>query len=726
MKGINIVSIEQTKKILDDLNPQQKAAVIHVENPVRIIAGPGSGKTKVLTRKIAYLIKNIKLKSYRIMALTFTNKAANEMKSRVEELIGSEQSNNMMVTTFHSFCYRFLKEEIENLEHFKKDFLIVDGVDQDNVLKEIYKNFQISSSNFSYFGMKEYISQNKNNYISPDIALSEAEETRDEVAIIKAKVYHEYQKLLLQSKSLDYDDLLIYTKDILVNFPQVKNKWTKRFDYFLIDEFQDTSRIQFEIIELLADKKNITIVGDPDQTIYSWRGADISFINNFDKLYPDVVTITLNQNYRSTSNILKIANNLIKNNSNRLPKDLFTENEEGRIVEYYNGMSQDNESTWVISQINKLKSDKTQLKHIAILYRSNYYSRSIEDALIKQMIPYKIINGQKFYEREEIKDVLAYLRCIYEPTDISLKRIINVPSRKLGAETIKKLIQFADSQNEDLWNSWINHFNLINIPFEKKQNLFKLIETIRKYQSLVRKKEPINSIIEAFLDEIGYIKMLEDNKDNTSMNRLENIKELIKSIKNWETENPDQYLQDYLDFISLEKIDNGDKLNQNYVSLMTIHAAKGLEFKNVFVIGLNEGVFPSSKVLKKDDEEGESFGLEEERRLAYVAFTRAEKRLFLSSSKDSYSDYKNNQSRFVTEINIEDSVFIEPNAKSALEERVHINNQDYEPGDKIYHINFGEGIVLDINGDSIIIEFKDKKVGVKQLLKNHKSIEKIY
>lgn len=720
------MSNESKNNLLDDLNPQQKAAVIHIDNPVRIVAGPGSGKTKVLTRKIAYLINNIKLKPYRIMALTFTNKAANEMKSRVEELIDQSQSNNMMITTFHSFCYRFLKEEIDNLKKFSKDFSVVDGIDQDNVLKEIYKKLDITKADFNYFSIKEYISQNKNNYLSPEDALLNSKEDGDEREIIKAKIYNEYQKSLLQSRSLDYDDLLFYTKDILKNLPHIKEKWNKRFDYFLIDEFQDTSKIQFEIIDLLANKKNITIVGDPDQTIYSWRGANIEFINNFDKLYPNVVTITLSQNYRSTSNILKIANNLIKNNSNRLPKDLFTENEDGRIIDYYNGSSQENESLWVISQIKKLRNDKNQLKHIAILYRTNYYSRSIEDALIKEMIPYKIIGGQKFYEREEIKDVLAYLRCLYEPTDISIKRIINVPSRKLGSETLKKLIEFADNQNLDLWNSWINHFPLINITHEKKQILFKFIEDIRKYQNSIKNKEPIHLVLEQFLEEINYIKIFEENKDNTSINRLENIKELIKSIKIWETNNPDKYIQDYLDFISLEKIDNSDKLNENYISLMTIHAAKGLEFRNVFVIGLNEGVFPSSKVIKKDDEEGESFGIEEERRLAYVAFTRAEKRLFLSSAKESYFDNKNNQSRFILEANVEDSVFIELDSKTILDEKIHKNNQDYEPGDKIQHINFGQGIVLDIKGDSIIIEFIDKKVGVKQLLKNHKSIEKVY
>ena len=716
---------EIESRILGDLNKEQKAAVLKVTCPVRIIAGAGSGKTKVLTRKIAYLIEVVKIEPKKIIALTFTNKAANEMKSRVEDLIGPK-ANEMVVSTFHSLCYRFLREEISSLEGFSNNFAVADSTDQDSLLKEIYKKYELSKTTFPYFMMKEYISSKKNQFINPDELINDAKEENNEVELIKAKVYKEYQELLSQSKTLDFDDLLIYTKNIIDNNSKIKEKWQNRFDYFLIDEFQDTSKIQYEIINSILKNQNITIVGDPDQTIYSWRGADISFINNFDKLHKKVLTITLFRNYRSTKNILKAANQLITNNVNRIPKELATENEEGSEIEYYAASSQENESLWVTTQINKLKKEKNQLKDIAILYRSNFYSRSIEDALIKESIPYKIINGQKFYERAEIKDALAFLRCIYEPTDISLKRIINVPPRKLGESTIERLVSFANDKKMTLWDSWLKHINQINIPHEKKENLFKFINLLRKYQVLIRNRKPINLVLEELLIEVGYFKMFEDNDPN-NQSRLENIKELIKSIKLWEQKNPDKYVGEYLDYISLESLNIEDSTNINYVSLMTVHAAKGLEFKNVFVIGLNEGVFPAYKVLKLDKEDEENFFLEEERRLAYVAFTRAKEKLFLSSSKEYIGDNKNGYnapSRFIDEADLKISTSSKT-AEILLDSKITKKQRNFEVGDTIFHINFGEGVVLEIVGDSIIIEFKNKGVGIKQLLKNHKSIEKV-
>lgn len=711
-------------KILEGLNKEQKAAVVNIKTPVRILAGAGSGKTRVLTRKIAYLIDEIGIKPNRIIALTFTNKAANEMKARVEVLIGCK-AENMIVSTFHSLCYKFLRYEIKNYDKSLENFAILDSTDQDGVLKEIYANLDIQKTTIPYPIAKEYISGNKNNFISVDKAKELANETENETLILKSKIYEQYQLLLSNSKSLDFDDLLIYTKRILEEKPEIKDKWKNKFDYFLIDEFQDTSKIQYEIIDLLAHNQNITIVGDPDQTIYSWRGADISFINNFDKLYKKVLTITLAQNYRSTKKILDAANNLIKHNANRLPKDLVTENVDGENIEYYEGTTQENESLWIASQIDKLKKSKNQLKDIAILYRSNYYSRSIEDVLIKESIPYKIINGQKFYERAEIKDALAFLRCIYEPTDISLKRIINVPPRKLGESTVSKLVEFANKKKMSLWDSWLKHINEINIPNEKKANLYKFIEVLRKHNAYLNKRKTIHDVLENLLEEIGYIQMIKESEDANS-SRLDNIKELIKSIKQWEQINPDKFIREYLDTVSLESLNIEDSTNINYISLMTIHSAKGLEFKNVFVIGLNEGVFPSKKVLQDDDEDGESELLEEERRLAYVAFTRAKEKLFLSSSREFIGDYKNshNPSRFINEANIEVSESFKT-GEISLQSKIHKNTRHFEPGDKINHINFGEGIVLEVDGDTIIIEFKNKNFGIKQLLKNHKSIERI-
>lgn len=719
------------QSMFQNLNKEQKSAVVLIENPVRIIAGPGSGKTRVLTTKIAYLIDVIGIKPYRILALTFTNKAANEMKERLRSLIGEEKANKSFISTFHSFCYFFLREEIHHLQKFDNNFNILDGIDQDNILKEIYKKYEISKSDISYYFAKNFISYNKNNNISSEDLIKDINDFSDPLEINKIKIYFEYQKLLMSSNALDYDDLLIYTKQILDTFSDIKIKWSNKFDYFLIDEFQDTSKIQYEIINAIAINNNLTIVGDPDQTIYSWRGADISFINNFDSLYKNSSTVTLVQNYRSTKNILKVANNLIKFNSNRLVKNLITENELGDKVEYYKAYSSENEAKWVYSQITKLKNNNYQLKDIVILYRSNYYSRSIEDLLATKAIPYKMIGGQKFYEREEIKNCLAFLRCIYKPNDISLKRIINVPSRKLGDETLKKLINFAENRDMSLWESWEKYIEFIDISNDKKTSLVTFIHQLKKYQSLIenKKEEKIGDILFKFLNDIGYISMLENYKDNLSISKIENINELISSINKWEETNPESSIEDYLNSISLEQIENKNNI-ANSLTLMTIHAAKGLEYKVVFVIGLNEGVFPSSKVIQADDENGESFGMEEERRLAYVAFTRAQEKLFISSASDPYSEYKksysNKPSRFIYEsgLDLNEVTYNEESSKLSLDDYMKSNPNDFEIGERIIHSVFGKGIVLDIKGDSIIIEFEEKKFGIKQLLKNHKSLEK--
>lgn len=717
--------------LLQNLNKEQKSAVLLIDNPVRIVAGPGSGKTKVLTTKIAYLINCIGIKPYKILALTFTNKAANEMKERLKSLIGEDQSSKTFISTFHSFCYYFLREEIHHLEKFNNNFSILDSIDQDNILKEIYKKYEISKANISYYFAKNFISYNKNNNISSEELIKNINNISEDLEKDKIKIYFEYQKLLVNSNSLDYDDLLIYTKQILDTFLEIKNKWSNRFDYFLVDEFQDTSKIQYEIINAIAINNNLTIVGDPDQTIYSWRGADISFINNFDSLYKNSSTVTLIQNYRSTKNILKIANNLIKFNSNRLAKNLITENELGDKVQYYKAYSTENEAKWVYSQIIKLKSNNYELKDIVILYRSNYYSRSIEDLLAIKAVPYKMLGGQKFYEREEIKNCLAFLRSIYKPTDISLKRIINIPSRKLGDETLKKLINFSESKNLSLWDSWEKYLEFIDISNDKKNSLFNFINQLKKYQTLLENRnDKAGNILFQFLNEIGYISMLENNKDNLSTSKLENINELIFSINKWEDTNPNNSIEDYLNSISLEQAENkSDSFNS--LTLMTIHSAKGLEYKVVFVIGLNEGVFPSSKVINSDDENGESFGMEEERRLAYVAFTRAQEKLFVSSSNDPYSEYKkfcsNKPSRFIYESGIDSNEvsYTEENNKLSLKDHMKNISNDFEIGERITHSVFGHGIVLDIKGDSIIIEFENKKFGIKQLLKNHKSLEKV-
>lgn len=709
-------------KIIENLNKEQKAAIIKLQGPIRILAGAGSGKTNVLTKKIAYLIEVAKKEPKKILALTFTNKAANEMRERVELLVG-DKVNEMIISTFHSLCARFLILEYGNFYGIKQKFAILDAKDQEDVLKEIYRKWNFTKSAISYSTVLEYISTCKLNSFNSE---EQIENANDEIQRAKAICYREYQKLLKKSNSLDFDDLLIETKYILTSDKDVLKKWQSRFEYFLIDEFQDTSKVQYEIISLLAKSNNLTIVGDPDQTIYSWRGADISFINDFDKLHPKTVTVVLHQNYRSTKKILNIANNLIKHNPNRLPKVLDTTNPEGDDIDYYQGNSQESEASWIVSKVNQLKKNKVQLKDIAILYRSNFYSRVIEDAFISENIPHKIIGGFKFYERSEIKDSLSFLRSIWSPNDICLKRIINTPVRKIGTSTLEKLVQFAEEKNLSLWDSWMKHFNEIKIQKEPKENLFKFINIVRKHHAALQKKYPIHAVLDSFLKEINYIMYIKENKDDNSSNsKIDNINELLKSIKNWEEKYPNKTIDEYLDEISLMALSSDEGNNINYVSLMTIHSAKGLEFKNVFVVGLNEEIFPSCKSIE-DEKTNDSLKMEEERRLAYVAITRARERLFLSSSKGLIFDSSKPKkpSRFLKEMGIRTSEFVSYNEDAEISQSSK-SNKEFKPGDYVIHTSFGEGVVLDINGDTIIIEFKNKDIGTKQLLKNHKSIERL-
>lgn len=650
------------------------------------------------------------------------------MLERVEQIIGIK-AKNMIISTFHSLCNYFLQREYANFykDTRKKKFVILDREDQKSVLRTIYKANDLSASSIDYGSILEYISYHKINFISPEELTNSSDEELDEIEKNKIFIYEEYQKTLSNSNSLDFDDLMIKTKEILLADQEILIRWQNKFSYFLIDEFQDTSKLQYEIITLLAKSDNITIVGDPDQTIYSWRGADISFINNFDKLHENTTTITLHQNYRSTKKILNAANNLIKYNTNRLEKNLDTQNPEGVDIQFSVANTQEFETMWIISKINELKKNKVQLKDIAILYRSNYYSRAIEDALITDGIPHKIIGGQKFYERTEIKDALTFLRCIWSPNDIALERVINIPSRKIGSTTLKKLHDFANAKNLDLWESWIQNFKEINISNETKKNLFDFINCLLKHRAALSKKIPIYQVLESFLNEVGYIKYLTSSQSITNTtSRLDNIKELLKAIKTWTEKNRDKNIDDYLEEVALINLHNDDSTNINYISLMTVHAAKGLEFKNVFVIGLNEGVFPTNRALE-NEKEGDGFLIEEERRLAYVAITRAKERLFLSACRGpQFNNNKtvSNPSQFLDEMGLNLSFF----KTEEIDTNKIINfykDREFSPGTKIIHTNFGEGIVLDVNGDTIVVEFKNKAFGIKQVLKNHKSIERL-
>ncbi len=712
------------EKIFSNLNKEQKAAILKNDGPLRVIAGAGSGKTGVLTKKIAYLIKKMNINPARILALTFTNKASNEMKLRVVDIIG-EEGNLADISTFHSLCYKFLKSEIENINYPKK-FIVLDSSDQIYILKKIYKNMDLSSSTLSYSSVLKYISKTKTESVNGE----ENKKTENDTEVLKFEIYEKYCEEVNVKKYIDFDDLLILTNKILVEFPKIRKIWSSKFDYILVDEFQDTSIIQYNIIKLLSNLKNITIVGDPDQTIYSWRGADINLINNFHNDFKDTLTITMDMNYRSTKNILNAANKLIRSNKDRIPKTLKTNSDDGHPIQFHYAYSQEAEARWVVTQINELKRNKVQLKDIAIFYRSNFYSRLIESSLITGSINHKVFGGQKFFERTEIKDVISFLWTISKSTSqIHLQRILNVPARKIGPATEAKLIKFAEEQNMTLYDALIKNFKILPIPKETKSNIVDFLNEIRRHKCFIERGISISKTIESFLNSINYIASIkEDNTESDS--KLENINELFKSIDNWEARNPTLKLEDYLEEISLLNMssDLGDGAI-NFITLMTIHASKGLEFKNVFLLGLNEDVFPSARISREDDEEAMNTLMEEERRLAYVAITRAKEKLFISGARGTnfIANVINQKypSRFISEMGIDLSTHVSDLTTIRNFENDIKINKNYIIGDFISHISFGEGIVLDIENDKMTIKFHKEEVGIKQFLKNHKSIERI-
>ncbi len=701
-------------KLLDNLNKQQKAAVLHVEGPLAVIAGAGSGKTRMLTRKIAYLIDNIGISHHKILAVTFTNKAANEMRERVMEML-NDQHKSALILTYHALCARILRQEISYF-NYPSNFNILDATDQKQILSSIYKIHNIQTKSFSFNSMLDYISHNKVLNISPEEKKLEAKKDYEKLA---ALVYQDYQNELNRFKSLDFDDLIIFVHKLFKENATIRTKWGNLFDYILVDEFQDTSYMQYEILQTLAAKNNITIVGDPDQTIYTWRWADVDLINNFHQYFKGAKVIKLEQNYRSSKNILKAANRLIKHNKARIDKNLFTDNEDGAEIDFFHAFSDEAEARWIVRKIHDLKKNKTQLKDIAIIYRANYISQSIERALIKANINYLIFGGVRFYQRQEIKDAISYLKIMNNNDEVSMMRMINVPARSLGLITITKLSEFAQIKNKSLMQAIVENFNELPLQIKQKNELAKFINLLNKYR-IALKTNAISKVLRAFLIEVEYFNLYKSNEEK---HRLDNINELIRSIEVWEKDNPTKKLFDYLSEVALYIDYESVSRNNDFVSLMTAHSAKGMEYRNVFIAGFSEGIFPSARAI----DEGGDAALEEERRLAYVALTRAMQKLFISHSRGYAMDYKTQKrpSRFLKEmgVNIRDFNFeLIPGVFEEDTEKVDNNNIII--GDKVLHIVFGEGIVLNVSDELVDIKFK-KPFGVKTLMKNHKSIERI-
>ncbi|QJG66735.1 ATP-dependent helicase [Mycoplasma phocoenae] len=702
---------EELKFSIDSLNEQQKQAVLYTEGPLRLIAGAGSGKTRVLTHKLAYLINEKKITPAKVLAVTFTNKAAAEMSDRALRKL-DPSSPTPLITTFHSLCARILRREIHHLG-FRRDFIILDELDQKQALKAIYQKLDINSSEYSMSSILSFINDEKSHLRTPEETLKNNLNSDDKRPII----YSEYQAYLTKNQILDYTDLLVYVRKIFYDdkLENIRTKWENMYEYILVDEFQDTSHIQYDIVKVLAKHGNITIVGDPDQTIYSWRNADVDIIINFVNDFPNVKTIKLEQNYRSTKKIIESANRLISFNKMRVEKKLFTENEEGENVEFYCGHSDEAEARWIAKKISDLKRQRVQLRNIAILYRVNSYSRAIEEALLNENTNHEVFGSFRFYQREEIKDAIAYLRVIFDGADMPLQRIINKPSRRIGQETLLKLTKFAEERNMGLWDAMETHFkHLQSIEGINRPTLERIADLINGIRWARRKLQTtaISQVLnELIINKFKYFESLKLSEAEIET-KYENFKALITAIENWEKKNKSSGLGDYLHDIALLTEQNHDSKVASYVSLMSVHTAKGLEFDYVFVAGLSENVFPHFKALTPPGEKPNFFAhnidpskqdpklIEEERRIAYVAFTRAKKKLFLSFS----AERQDKQSRFIQEAGIRGTGRIIGIANTfSIAESVEKDN--FKINDKIVHAKFGEGVVQSIDDDVMTIKF---------------------
>ncbi|WP_462412752.1 DNA helicase PcrA [Neobacillus sp. Marseille-QA0830] len=635
-----------TDKLLNGLNPEQQNAVKATDGPLLIMAGAGSGKTRVLTHRIGYLIVEKRVNPYNILAITFTNKAAREMRDRIGKMMGGT-ADDIWISTFHSMCVRILRRDIDRIG-FNRNFTILDTTDQQSVIKGILKDKNIDPKKFDPRAMLGAISSAKNELIDPEEYEKTAGGYFEQVV---SDVYKEYQKRLRKNQALDFDDLIMKTIQLFERIPDVLEYYQRKFQYIHVDEYQDTNRAQYMLVKKMAARfKNLCVVGDSDQSIYRWRGADIANILSFEKDYPNATVILLEQNYRSTKRILLAANKVIENNFNRKAKNLWTENPEGNKIVYYRADSEQGEAQFVAGKIKELTRDnKTRLSDIAILYRTNAQSRVMEEVLLKSTISYSIVGGTKFYDRKEIKDMLAYLRLISNPDDdISLQRIINVPKRGIGSSSFDKIANYAAEHDISIFKT-LDSVELLGLSP-------KITKAAREFRDLItnytRMQEylSVTELVEEVLDKTGYTEMLKAEKSLEAQSRLENLEELLSVTKNFEESSEDKSLVAFLTDLALvadidSMDDDGEK--SDAVVLMTLHSAKGLEFPVVFLIGLEEGVFPHSRSLMEEAE------MEEERRLAYVGITRAEQTLFLTNAQMRTLFGRTNMnpaSRFIKEI----------------------------------------------------------------------------
>ncbi len=690
---------------LTNLNNKQKEAVDITEGPILILAGAGSGKTKVLTTKVAYLVNEKDIDPHNILAITFTNKAAKEMKERVLNMLGPV-AYNIQISTFHSLGLLLLKENYEKL-NYQKNFTILDSDDTLTVIKKILKEMNLDTKIYNPRTIKNKISSAKNELMDAESYSRFANSDYEQIII---DVFRKYEKKIKQNNSVDFDDLLVLPIKLFQKHPDILQKYQERFKYLLVDEYQDTNEAQYILIKMLSAKyKNICVVGDIDQSIYGFRGANYRNILNFEKDYPNANVILLEENYRSTSNILNVANDIIKNNKKRKEKILWTNNEEGTKIKYHRSYDEQDESHYVMDRIKRLIKSGEKKEEIAVLYRTNAQSRNMEEALLRENIPYKVVGSFYFYNRKEIKDLISYLKLIYNQNDdVSLMRVINVPKRQIGPKTVENLALRAATNRTSMYEA---------IESGKELEFKKIIKRIKKQSEDIS----LTDLVDLILNETGIKKELENEKTLEAEVRLENLEEFKSITKNFEESRGIISLDEFLMEISLVSDIEEHKNNTDVVTLMTIHSAKGLEFDHVFLIGLEEGIFPHVNCMDSSDD------IEEERRLCYVAVTRAKKTLTIVNAKRRmlYGNTSSNPpSRFIEEINKEylDSDVPEEKPKFIKKEMID-ENATYNVGDKVIHNTYGEGIVIGI-GSILTIAFS-QKYGIIKIMKGHKSIRKV-
>ena len=728
---------------LDGLNKEQMEAVVNTKGPLLILAGAGSGKTRVLTHRVAYLIEEEGVDPFHIMAITFTNKAAKEMRTRVDDLVG-HGSENVWVATFHSTCVRILRRFIDRLG-YTNHFIIYDTDDKKTVLKEEYKYLQIDSKQLPEKSVLAEISKAKDRFLSPSEYERQVRGDYQKTRI--AQIYTEYQKRLRGNDALDFDDLLVKTVELFQFHPDVLEIFQERFRYIMVDEYQDTNHVQFLLIHQLASKyRNLCVVGDDDQSIYKFRGANIYNILDFEKEFPDTKVIKLEQNYRSTKNILSAANEVIRNNHERKDKKLWCENAGGELVHFRQYENEYEEGGYVAAEIDRMvQNHGVSYNDFAVLYRTNAQSRIIEEKLLMNNIPYKIVGGQNFYGRKEIKDLICYLKTICNGRDdLAVKRILNVPKRGIGATTVSKIEQYAEDRGIDFYQALMEAENISSLG----KALVKIQEFCDLIQGIKQNLDPyqLDELLDEILEKTGYSKELELENTEESRGRLENIEEFRNKIVDYLEKNEEPSLEELLEEIALVAEIDGYDETQPSVVLMTFHSAKGLEFPHVFMVGMEEGLFPSYMTI----ESGSREELEEERRLCYVGITRAREKLYLSCAKRRMIHGEtrfSKVSRFVGEIpeelleqgKKEVPRTTKPKRGSAQIGFVNQNPYqtknltgikeavlDYQVGDQVKHIKFGVGIVKEIvsGGKDYEVTVDFEKVGVKKMFASFAKLKK--